>query len=250
MDDASMVEKIVLFGLSRQEAIIYICLLKHGELTGYEVSKLTGISRSNVYSALAALVEHGAAYLMECSASKYVPVLLGEFCDNRLRYLNEVKGYLLANSPKQTEVIEGYITIQGYRHIMDKIHHMLLSAHHRIYLSASAGFVELWKSEISTLVRRKIKVVLIMDSKLVGFPSEGLIIYQSIGQLQHSKEEWEERSRQLRLIIDSAYVLTGEITGTDSDNCLYSAQKNFINVFKEAMSNEIKLINYEERRYG
>jgi len=51
----------------------------------------------------------------------------------------------------------------------------------------------------------------------------------------------------LRLIVDSAYVLTGEITGADSDNCLYSAQKNFVNVFKEAIGIEIKLIKYGEK---
>ena len=43
---------------------------------------------------------------------------------------------------------------------------------------------------------------------------------------------------QLRLIIDSLYVLTGD----PEETCLYSDRKNFVNVFKEAMRNEIKLI--------
>ena len=68
-----------LFGLSRQEAAIYLCLLKNEELTGYEVAKLTGISRSNVYNVLASLVEHGAAYVMEGTSSKYLAVALPEF---------------------------------------------------------------------------------------------------------------------------------------------------------------------------
>ena len=68
MDNAALgvlTEKLVQFGLTRQEANIYMCLLRNKDLSGYEVSKLTGISRSNVYSALAALVDEGAAYLME-----------------------------------------------------------------------------------------------------------------------------------------------------------------------------------------
>ena len=39
-------ENIKAFGLTGQEASIYVELLKHGEMTGYEVSKETGISRT------------------------------------------------------------------------------------------------------------------------------------------------------------------------------------------------------------
>ena len=49
MEEAAIIEQLILFGLSRQEAAIYLCLLQNEELTGYEVAKLTGISRSNVY---------------------------------------------------------------------------------------------------------------------------------------------------------------------------------------------------------
>ena len=81
MEEAAIIEHITLFGLSRQEAAIYLCLLKNEELTGYEVAKLTGISRSNVYNGLASLVEHGAAYVMEGTSSKYLAVALPEFSD-------------------------------------------------------------------------------------------------------------------------------------------------------------------------
>ena len=59
-----LAERLVQFGLTRQEANIYLCLLQNKDLSGYEVSKITGISRSNVYGALASLVEKGAAYLL------------------------------------------------------------------------------------------------------------------------------------------------------------------------------------------
>ena len=64
MDDMVIAEKLQAFGLTRQEAAIYLCLCRNGTLTGYEAAKLTGISRSNVYNALAGLTEKGAAYLM------------------------------------------------------------------------------------------------------------------------------------------------------------------------------------------
>ena len=52
------------FGLTRQEANLYVLLVLEGELNGYEAAKKSGISRSNTYNALAGLVEKGAAYML------------------------------------------------------------------------------------------------------------------------------------------------------------------------------------------
>lgn len=242
MEEAALTEKLLLFGLGRQEACVYLCLLKNGELTGYEVAKQTGISRSNVYNALASLVEHGAAYIMEGSSTKYTPVSMEEFCDNRIRYLQEVSEYLLRNCPKPALNTEGYITVEGYGHIKDKIHHMLCNATQRIYFSAASTFLNNWKSELESLIKRDIKVVLISDKSPEGLDGK-YIFYQSVSE----GAEWEDKEKQIRLIIDSAYVLTGEVEGGSTDTCLYSAQKNFVNVFKEAMANEIKLIELSRK---
>jgi DNA-binding MarR family transcriptional regulator len=73
-----MIEKLTLFGLTRQEATIYINLFQNGASNGYEVAKATGISRSNVYNALAGLVEKGAAYLMEGASSNSIIINCGQ----------------------------------------------------------------------------------------------------------------------------------------------------------------------------
>lgn len=250
MEEATLIEKLLLFGLGRQEASIYLCLLKKGELTGYEVAKLTGISRSNVYNGLAALTEHGAAYIMEGNSTKYVAVSMEEFCDNRLHYLKEVREELLRSCPKQMLATEGYITIEGHRHICDKIHHMLLGATQRIYFSAVSAFIGQWEEELRELCRRQIKVVLISEElpgNLAEEEANGRIIfYRSLPVSREWEGNAEEKAKQIRLIIDSAYVLTGEVFGSATDTCLYSAQRNFVDVFKEAMHNEIRLIELSE----
>lgn len=228
MDESIIIEKVMEFGLTRQEAIIYVCLFRHGDLTGYEVAKQTGISRSNVYGALSGLVEKGAAYVLEGAASKYTPVSIEEFCDNKIRNMMLQKEYLSEHIPHVRVVQEGYITIEGYKHICDKMHHMIAGAKQRIYLSAPSHFILQWEKQLKELVERNIKVVLITDSPL---EIAECIFFMS-----------ERKAEQLRLIIDSEYVLTGEITGRESDTCLYCGQKNFVNVFKEALRNEIRLI--------
>jgi sugar-specific transcriptional regulator TrmB len=228
MDETSILERMMLFGLTRVEAGIYICLFKSGELTGYEVAKQTGISRSNVYSGLSGLVDKGGAYLIEGISSKYVAVPIEEFCDNKIRNMKRDKEFLVKNMPVVTAAEDGYITIEGAKNIRDKILTMLDNAKQRIYLSAPESFIQSIEKELLETVRRKIKLVLITD-KAVGMS-------ETIQYLTDKKEN------QIRLIIDSLYVLTGDIQGEKSDTCLYSGQKNFVNVFKESLRNEIKLI--------
>uniref|UniRef100_UPI004057C723 TrmB family transcriptional regulator n=1 Tax=Acetatifactor sp. TaxID=1872090 RepID=UPI004057C723 len=251
MEEAGLIDKLMLFGLSRQEACIYLCLLKDSELTGYEVAKLTGISRSNVYNGLAGLVEHGAAYVLEGSTTRYTAVDIKEFCDNKLHYLQKTSDYLIHNAPKKTLVTEGYITIEGYQHICDKIHHMLINAEKRIYFSAESIFLEKWENEILYLMEKQIKIVLVSNVCPSIFTEkaneDGIIFYKLSEELREERTE-PDRDKQIRLIIDSEYVLTGVVSGNRNDACLYSAQKNFVNVFKDAMRNEIELIKLIEKR--
>ncbi|NLL77922.1 MAG: TrmB family transcriptional regulator [Clostridiales bacterium] len=228
MDEAGILDRIMIFGLTRLEASIYICLFKNGELTGYEVAKQTGISRSNVYGGLSGLVDKGAAYLIEGISSKYVAVPIEEFCNNKIRNMKKEKEFLLRNMPVMSEAVEGYITIEGAKNIRNKILTMLENAKQRIYLSAPESFIRSIRAELEEIVERKIKLVLVTD--------KGIGIDNAIQYLTDKKEN------QIRLIIDSLYVLTGDIEGEKSDTCLYSGQKNFVNVFKEALRNEIKLI--------
>lgn len=228
MEEAALIDKLMLFGLTRQEASIYLCLATNKELSGYEASKITGISRSNVYNALASLVEEGAAYLLEGSTNKYIAVDAEEFCNNKIRHLQKIKDELVRDMPKNNADCEGYITISSHKHIMDKIHYMLASVQYRVYVSMPVEFLEKCRADMEYLIESGKKVVLIVNEEVV-FP--GAIIYVT-----------DKKEPQIRLIVDSEYVLTGDMSGSPADTCLYCGQKNFVNVFKESLKNEIKLI--------
>ena len=128
------------------------------------------------------------------------------------------------------EETEGYITIEGYRHIQDKVYTMLQKAEKRIYLSLSASELVFWKEELQKLVLRQIKVVILTDEQVEL--SEGITTYLS-----------DRKEAQIHLIVDSKLVLTGDYSGQESDTCLYSGQKNLVSVLKEALRNEIRLTN-------
>ena len=232
MQNLQFTDDLTFFGLTRQEAVIYSTLLSHGEMTGYEVSKETGISRSNVYAALSNLADKGAAYLIQGDSTKYLPVDVQTFTSNVLKDLQQKADYIKEHAPQKQIETDGYITIIGSKNIQNKLLDMIKETRVRLYISASARIVDAYEEELTELVNAGKKVVIMTDS---NYNLDGAIVYHT-----------DPEPGQLRVIIDSTYVMTGELTGSDDDSCLYSGQKNLVTVMKEALKNKIVILSNEE----
>lgn len=228
MDTKNLIEHLVAFGLTGQEALAYLELNRSGKSTGYEVSKATGISRSNAYKALDGLTAKGAACVSQGSAKKYTAVGIEEFCQNKIRNLSERREYLIEHMPKEKEDTEGYITIRSDENISDKVKNMLEKAEKRVYISMSKNLLDTIEPELQKLAEKKIKVVILTDKP---FNLSGAKVYQT-----------QNKKSQIGIITDSRYVLTGELGKGKESTCLYSGQVNFVQVFKDSMKNEIRLI--------
>lgn len=228
----NIIEQLMDFNLTRQEATIYMSLSVNGRMTGYEVAKITGISRSSTYTTLASLVEKGAAYVVEDTAAHYTAVPVEEFCENIIRNLQKTKQNLINNMPAEQEEIEGYITIKGKNNILNKIKNMILNAEKRIYVSLSGKSLDSIIPQLNETISKGLKVVIITNPP---FELPGAIVYHA-----------EKTQYQIRLIVDSTRVLTGDIMNGNNSTCLYSKKQNLVDLFKESLKNEIKLIELTE----
>lgn len=228
-----LIEGLTHFNLTKQEATLYVLLLKEGYLTGYEAAKQTGISRSNTYTALAGLVEKGAAYVLEeGKVTRYTPVAPEEFCTNKIDRLQEIKQKVLSQLPVLKSDAEGYITIKGELEIINKLKNTVRQAEARIYVSANKRVMELLKSELIDALNRGLKVVIISDKQ---FTLPQAICYDT-----------EKQNEQIRLIADSQTVVTGDLEDEENSTCLYSCKRNLVDLFKDALKNEIKLIELQK----
>ncbi len=236
MTTSNITELLTQFGLTRQESAVYLALLTEGDLNGYEVAKALGISRSNAYTALAGLVDKGAAWLIEGHVTRYTAVPGPEFCANHLRALEQSRDRLLADLPGRRTETGGYITIKGADRVLDRLHHLLAGVRERVYLALHGQVLTQFMPELSELAGRSCKVVIVTDSrtcrsKEIQKRLPGARLYAG-----------DVSSDQIRVIVDSHHVLTGELTGGAKASCLYSDQKHLVDLFKSALRNEIRLI--------
>ena len=149
MEEKNLIEHLTAFGLTRQEAFVYLELFRSGTSNGYEIAKCTGISRS---------------YVTEGASRKYTAVDIEEFCQNKIRSLDVRKELLSIHMPREKEERAGYFTISSDANIADKIRNMLNRARKRVYLSMSASLLGEFQEELEYLTERKIKVVVLTSS--------------------------------------------------------------------------------------
>jgi sugar-specific transcriptional regulator TrmB len=229
----NIIENLVQFNLTRQEANLYLLLSTDGEMSGYEAARKGCISRSNAYAALSSLTDKGAVYRLNGGTPLYQALPIQDFCEHKLRNLKESAEALARDLPARREPAEGYLTITGRQNIIDRMRSMIASARERIYLALSPKILSLGKAELASAIARGVKVVVISseDPALTGAS-----FYQD-----------SIPSNQIRLIADSSEVLTGELGQDEVASSLYSRRKQLVDLFKDALRNEIKLIQLGQR---
>lgn len=77
-----LIEHFERLGLSSNEAKVYLALLESHPITGYQLSKNSGILRPVVYEMLNRLVDKGGARIIKSNPDTYVPVEIDEFLRN------------------------------------------------------------------------------------------------------------------------------------------------------------------------
>ena len=217
-------------GLTSQEAKLYISLHSHGSATGYEAAKLAGISRSNAYAGLASLVDKGGAHMIEGKPVRYQVVSTDEFCANRIRELEAIRNDLRERLVLADETESPYVTVKGSANITNKIHTMLENAKSRAYVAMPGHTLERFLPRLRALAATKRKVVVITTSS-AELP--GATIHHA-----HAMPSG------IRIICDSGVALTGELDDGNDCTCLYSIKMNLVNLIRDSMRNEIKLIEH------
>jgi sugar-specific transcriptional regulator TrmB len=201
------IDKLVKIGFSEYEAKAYIALLRESPVTGYQLSKQSGVPRSMIYEVLGKLTARGAAMtLRKGSSTQYAPVPAAEFLDQLHR---EHEGLIFSLKDDLAALtsapdLEYVWNIEGHDNIMAKAEEMIRQAKSRIYLALLPTTFSDLRSALEKAIRRGVRVVIYTTSHL-DLPGGQVIITPM------PEEALSEVGRlMLILVIDEEEVLIGE----------------------------------------
>ncbi|MDX8046493.1 helix-turn-helix domain-containing protein [Gracilibacillus sp. S3-1-1] len=134
------------FGFSKYECQAYVGLLKNAPVTGYELSKRTGVPRSMIYEVLGKLMAKGAVFTTPSEPVKYTPLPAKNLIERLRKEFEDSFDYLEENltsldSDQEADVIW---RIHAQDRIIAEMIEMLHTAESELWISA-------WEPQVSQL---------------------------------------------------------------------------------------------------
>ena len=214
-------------GFTPIEATVFITLCKHGALSGYEVAKLTGVSRSNIYAALYSLQEKGKCQVSEGETTKYIAISKEELLLSTKRDMSQTLSEIEQFYPTPLETNEPYVTIRGYDNVLNKIKNSILLCKSHLYLLCSSSCLDLLRDELLSICPdRRITIICKTD----------LVLDEKITIHNRQKDP-----KGLHLIIDTQSVITGDLE-SDHVQCLFSKNESLVRLMRESFVTELDMI--------
>ncbi|MED4059701.1 TrmB family transcriptional regulator [Priestia megaterium] len=141
-----LIDSLMEIGFSKNESKAYLALLKQSPLTGYEISKQSGVPRSMIYQSINKLVSHGAINEVRSDPLTYTPVPPNEFIGRLRHEKTETFDYLQENleqiqHPPEVHVISH---IQERSAVIDRMNDLISKANQEVWLSV-------WDSELDEI---------------------------------------------------------------------------------------------------
>lgn len=200
-------QRLIKIGFSEYEAKAYVALLGKNPVTGYELSKLSGVPRSMIYEVLGKLVARGAAMTLRTgSATKYAPVSAEEFLSQLQREHQELIASLkddlsaFASAPN----LEYVWNLEGRESITSKAMEMIGQAERRIYLALLPATFPILLPALQQAIRRGVQVTVYTTDEL-ELPG-GQVIVAPLSE----EALTQVGGLGLILVIDGEEVLIGE----------------------------------------
>jgi sugar-specific transcriptional regulator TrmB len=157
------IDRLVKIGFSEYEAKAYVALLRESPVTGYQLSKLSGVPRSMIYEVLGKLTARGAAMTLRTGgATKYAPVPAAEFLDQLHREHKELTDSLKDDLAALTLApdLEYVWHIEGHDNIMAKALEMIGQAKNRVCLALLPATFSTLRPMLEGAIQRGVRVMI------------------------------------------------------------------------------------------
>jgi HTH-type transcriptional regulator, sugar sensing transcriptional regulator len=242
------IEDLQELGLSRNEAKVYLSLLRFNPVTGYQLSKQTGIRRSVIYDVLQRLIDRGAIYKIAEDPVKYAPVPHDKFLEgvksNFERSVNSIKEKL--EHASFSFAFEYIYHITGARNVRNEIVHIIDNAEHELLIELWMAQVEELKPTLLAASRRGVKIFTMLFSDTHIDPL-GHMFYHDYMPLE--VVETRLKGQHSIVVRDNQEALIGKMLQEDTTWAVTTRDAALVMVAREFIIHDI-MIDLLIRKFG
>jgi sugar-specific transcriptional regulator TrmB len=167
-----IIQEMMALGFSDYEARVYIALARSDALTVYEISKLTGVPRPNVYSAVERLMQRNAAHAVGKRPARYLAVqpktLFGDIrkaTDDRCAELTKQLAAFDAIKDNQFAY-----TVTGTQQVRKKLDQLICQSKRTIWFKATDDLIAANYRALKSAASRGVKIVIVLFGEIPTLP--------------------------------------------------------------------------------
>lgn len=226
-------------GFTLNEAKVYLTLLQNRYLNGYEISKLSNVSRSLVYDVIDRLVSKGFILKSEGQINYYCALpydkVIEKIRNDNINKLNIAKEKLKNYSRIENES-EYIFNIKGIDEFFNKANDLILNAKKEISISIWKEDFPKIEESLSIASKKGIKIYIFSFSNIT-FPSGEIFSYQ----LKDPTSLFPYR--RISIVVDGKEVIIGENAG-DKSICVLSKNHALVSMTTDEMVLNIFWLKY------
>lgn len=227
-----------LLGFAEYEARAYTALLRRSPLNGYELAKLSGVPRADIYAVLQRLEERGAVVRVDAEAGvRYAPIPPDELIarlHSRYHGLLEDARRALAELTAPAEY-EYVWNIRGHSALLDHARSLVASAQGELLVGLYPPEAQALGPDLGRAEGRGVGVTTVC---FAGCPQE---CGACRGQVYRYRVVPEGPARWLIVVPDQAEVLAGEIVGDREAMAVRPRQRLLVDLVSWYLRNSIAL---------
>lgn len=226
-------------GLTDAEAKVYLALLQHGNLSGYEASKLAGVPRSKIYNLLESLINKGfILYTQYETNNKYSALPMSEVADkvkheteDVLENLTEKLGIL----PQRTNM--DYIWhIRSNENVFAKCREIIKRTDKELLLQVWKEDLHHIMDDLLTLEKQGLRVGIVFfnmsDEEDIPFKN------YCLHKMEEEKKE-EMGGRWITLVSDMKEVVFGQIITDKIAEVIWTESRPMISLAAECVRHDL-----------
>lgn len=234
-----LVTKLMDFGFTKTDALVYINLLKNGRASGYKIAKDISLSRSSVYSSIDNLYKNGCIFMSDGETKEYEaksPDLIFSQIEKKTIENIQILKKELSRMMLQEEK-EFIYNVSGFENLLQKAREMLNLAQIEVYLNTDFH-LDLIADEMCQAIERGVRVIVFSFNRL-SLPHPKIEHYS-----RSDNEEQRYPSHRFMLVVDMKQAMM--FSNREETQGLFSNNHLMVKMMAEHIHSDIYLTEYEK----